>query len=98
MANRTLLRRVSHFSRPEYWSTKASHITGTLTMPRYSTLAQKTWVGKSALPSSSAYPSDHTATASMSNARGIAPGAEWRRHAKSAKAADIAAAASKGNV
>jgi len=97
ITNRATLRRVSHFSRPVYCSARANHITDTLTMPRYSTLAQKTWVGKSALPSSKAYPSAHSATASMSNASGVAPDAGRRRQEENARVADTAAAMTKGN-
>ena len=38
------LRHVSHPSRPVYRSANASHASGTVAMPKYSTFAQKTFV------------------------------------------------------
>src|SRR5437764_12203037 len=66
MAMRAMLRRVSHPSRPVYCNTKTSHSVGKQALPSEALLFQKCAIGKSELINSNAYPSDHSAAASMS--------------------------------
>ena len=95
--SRTSRRGASHFVRPVYWSAKVSHAAGTMTIPRYSMLSQKSLVGTSAPANSKAYPSDHTATASIRILNGAIPAIKRRLQAKSASPADITAAMTTGN-
>src|SRR5215203_6254300 len=64
-------RRVSQFSCPVYSSASTSAATGPITIPRYSTLAQKTIDSRSALLNSSAYPNVHSATANIITKNGV---------------------------
>src|SRR6266568_1242421 len=95
--NRAIMRRDNHLARPVYWSAKASHSVGALTEPSHAMLSQKRVVGKSGLASSRAYPSDHSATASMSRQNAVAPGAGRRCQAIYASQAHITAEAATGN-
>src|SRR6266566_4158945 len=95
--SRTSRRGVSHFVRPVYWSARASQATGTMTIPRYSMLSQKSLAGMSPPANSKAYPSDHSATASIRIVNGAIPAVKRRLQAKSASPADITAAMTTGN-
>ena len=80
MLSSTSVRRFSHSSRPVYWSTKTNHAVGATTIPTYCTLFQKTLVDTSALPTSSAYPNNHSAPASANNTIALLPGTGRRNH------------------
>src|SRR5438132_13662914 len=97
MSNIATFRRVNHLARPVYWSAKTSQSVGAARLPNHAMLSQKRVVGKSGLASSRAYPSDHSATASMSRQNAVAPGAGRRCHAVSANHPDITAAVSTNN-
>src|SRR5438067_6193069 len=87
---RTTMRRVSHCTRPVYWSAKTNQAVGAITVPSQVTLSQKTTVGRLELPSVTTFPSDQRATPSMRRMNAVAPGAERRRHATSASQNDMA--------
>ncbi len=72
-ATNARLRRVSHLSLPVYRSANASQAAGTVTIPRYSNLAQRILVPRSLLTSSRAYPRLHTEIASIMSATALAP-------------------------
>src|SRR6266699_2096154 len=71
--------------------------TGTMTIPRDSMLSQKSLAGMSPPANSKAYPSDHSATASIRIVNGAIPAVKRRLQAKSASPADITAAMTTGN-
>src|SRR5947207_5712732 len=87
---RTTMRRVSHCTRPVYWSAKTNQAVGAITVPSQVTLSQKTTVDRSELPSVTTFPSDQRATPNMRRMKAVAPGAERRRHATSASQTDTA--------
>ncbi len=82
--NSATLRRVSHRSWRLYRNAKIAHSTGTLTSPRYSSLAQNTLEGISTADASKARVNVHWAMANMSKANGVLPGEARRRHAMAA--------------
>src|SRR5438105_1234232 len=97
MSNIATFRCVNHLTRPVYWSAKTSQSVGAARLPNHAMLSQKSVIGKSGLTSSTAYPNDHSATASMSQENGAAPGAGRRCQAAKESAAVIAAEATTGN-
>src|SRR5260370_6610293 len=97
MTNMAMVPRVSHPPRPVYCSTKVSHSVGAQAAPSQAMLSQKSAVDKSGLPSSMAYPSDHSATANMSKQKATAPGAGRRCQAERASAAATTAETITGN-